>query len=174
MSVPDQYNSLGSAFRRLPDLEKTSGASAVPNKQEYQHPFSRELGLELKSLRRGFAGSEQTTNGKQINNRQLLHAAVPYSAAISTMAAVADSSMTDAEIKSSVAVALHTGLSFIKTIFPGDKLEILARLDTTQKNLRYISADILRTVGGSASEIVAKAISIFAVTPKDKLGLSSL
>jgi acyl-coenzyme A thioesterase PaaI-like protein len=172
MAIPEHHSHLSSAFRRLPDIEQPKNTPHILNKQDYEHPFSRWMGLQLKSLKQGFARSEQSTNEQQINNRQMLHAAIPYSAAISTMAAVADISMTKTEDKSNIAVAIHSGLNFIKTIFPGDELEIVAKLDSTQKNLRYISADIIRKVQGGTTEIVAKAISTFAITPKQKLGLT--
>lgn len=169
MGIPAYFSSLKSIFKALPEFIKPNKVTNIANRKNYEHPFSKEQGLELNSLRQGYATAEQVTNakGKQDNNRRFIHAAIPNSALVSTMAAVADSSPDPKDKKSSIAFLKHLAQDFNKVIRPGDVLTVEAKLEHKEKNHRYIVAQIKR-----GSEIVGKAIADFAFLPKEKMGLA--
>ena len=170
MPIPQYVSHLGSIFKDwVGNITKPKGATNVSDKQNYQHPFSTRQGLRLMSLRHGYAEAQQTTksDGTQNNNREFVHAAIPNSALISTMAAVADTGITEKEKKDSLVFARNLTQSFDKVIFPGDELEVTAKLDHKNKNHQYIIAEIKR-----GAEVVGRAIADFATLPKARLGLS--
>lgn len=172
MSIPQYFSSLSSIFREFPSFIKPNKVTTIKNisKSDFEHPFSKAQGTEIKSLRQGYARAELNTNpdGKQNNNQQFIHAAVLSTGLVSTMAAVADSSADQKESRPSIAFLKHFAQDFNKVVFPGDKLEVEAKLDGSNKNHRYIIAQIKR-----GSEIVGKAIADFAFLPKEKMGLTS-
>lgn len=167
MEISPSFSALNTSLKNLADVVKPNNATNINNKKAFEHPYSKEQGFTLKSLRYGYAEAEQTTSANQINNRQFIHAAVPNLALVSTMAAVADSSPDPKAKKPMIAFLKHFAQDFIKVIRPGDKLEIKAQLEKTYKNHRYIIAEIRR-----GSELVGKAIADFAFLPKEKMGLS--
>jgi len=94
--------------------------------------FSQWLGIEVLSVKEGFAQIKMTVRNEMLNGHLVAHGGISFSLADSAFAFASNS-------HGQKAVSIETSINHIKAIFEGDELVATAEKESTSKSLgQYI------------------------------------
>ncbi len=96
-------------------MEKDELAQAVVDKMMRDDRFSQWLGIEVLSVREGYAKIRMTVREEMINGFGIVHGGVAFSLADSAFAFACNN-------RNNLSVALDTSINFTKPVHPGDVL----------------------------------------------------
>ena len=171
MRNSENYLNLRSALDDLPRISRKVKAGGLDqNDPKFNHHFSKENGLKLKSVHPGHVEAEQTTEAKHRNDRNTVHGGLLTTAADAVMAAVAQSTVGKKE-KDEVAVVRDFAYRFHEPVLPGDELTVVSEIDgstetSSGSKIKFISSEVRKGYGDDA-RVVGQALSSYFIVNKD-------